>query len=306
MKLKLIYILVLLMSIACTKDPRDIQKKAVECTISGDHKCAEENYRWLLKQKPNDVVIQANMAFALTLQDKHTEAIELYQKLINEGEGTYDLFAYFAKSLQAAGREDEAITWNYRALSIVPNLVDVRSELAKLLVKNGRPYEALSLLASFDDYLETQGKGYYFKAQRISIAAALPSSPESAKTIVKAAKIDGHYYSVIIGKNGEPLSFMIDTGASHTTISRQTLETLGLSVPKEAKRVVMHTADNRQIDGQQFHLAKLQVGPYSLKNVQVIVCETCASLLGQTTLERFDLTTSKIDGVEFLAMKPRS
>ena len=291
---------------ACTKDPQDIRKKAVECVSSGDYKGAETNYRWLLKQKPNDGVIQANLAFVLTSQDKHTEAIIFYQKLINEGEGTYDLFAYFAKSLKAVGREDEAITWNYRALSIVPKLVDVRGDLAKLLVKKGRPYEALSLLASFDDHLEARGEDPYFKAQRIAIATALTASQESATIVVKAAKIDGHHYSVVMGKNGENRPFMVDTGASHTTMSRQVLETLGFSVPKEIKRVILQTADNRRIDGQQFVLAKLQVGPYSLINVHVVVCETCASLLGQTTLERFDLTTSKVDGVEFLTMKLRS
>ncbi len=295
----------LLMSVACDKNPQDIQKNAVECAKSGDYQGAEKNYRWLLKEKPNDVGIQANLAFTLTSQDKHTEAIPLYQKLINEGEGTYDLFIYFAKSLQAVGREDEAITWNYRVLSIMPKLVDIRGDLAKLLIKNGRPYEALSLLASFDNYLKTQGENPYFKARRISIMASLPTSAKQAKTIVKTAKIDGHYYSIIIGKNSETLSFMIDTGASHTTISRQDIEALGFAIPENTKNVVMQTADNRQVDGQQFIMENLQVGPYSLKNVPVVICENCAPLLGQTTLERFDLTTNEIDGVEFLTMVPR-
>ena len=306
MKLMSVFALALLL-VACAKDPQDIQEEAAKCMSSGDYKCAESNFRWLLKRKPSDVQIQANLAFALTSQDKHTEAISIYQKLINEGEGTYDFFAYFATSLNAVGREDDAITWNYRALSIVPRLVDVRGSLAKLLVKKGRPYEALSLLASFDDELESQGKAPYFKAQRIAITTTLLSAPsEIATSTLRAAKIGGHHYSIVIGKNDESLPFMIDTGASHTTMSPQTLDALGSTVPQDAKRITLQTADKREIVGRQFLLPRLQIGPYSLKSVQVVVCETCASLLGQTTLERFDLATSKVDGVDFLSLKLRS
>lgn len=303
-KLTIAFVLFFIL-VACTKNPQDIQKKAVKCLSSGDYECAESNYRWLVTQKPDDVRFQANLAFALTSQGKHAEAITLYQKLINEGEGAYDLFAYYARSLDAVGRDDDAITWNYRTLSIVPELVDVRGELAKLLIKRGRPYEALSLLTSFDSQLEIKGKHPYFAAKRIAITSTLPAPQENTTITHKTVKIGGHHYSVVIGEHGESLSFLIDTGASHTTMSPQALKIFSAAIPSDAKRIILQTADNRKIIGQEFILPTLQVGPYSLKNIKVVVCETCEPLLGQSTLERFDLATSNVGGVDYLTLKLR-
>ena len=123
-------------------------------------------------------------------------AVAQFKHSIEVGEGTYDLFAYYAESLRHLGRTDEAIDWSYKALSVVPRLVDVRGSLAKLLVVRHRPYEALSLLESFDADAVATGHPEYFGGQRISIesslasggvvdastaaASAPPASPESA------------------------------------------------------------------------------------------------------------------------------
>jgi clan AA aspartic protease (TIGR02281 family) len=291
--------------VACTRDPATVEKQAATHMGSGDFKDAEEEFRWLSLQRPKDTRFQANLAFALTEQDKDAEAIPIYSKLIDGGDGTYDLFAYYAKSLDGMGRDDDAITWNYRALMIVPQLVDVRENLAKILTRRGRPYEALSLLASFDSQLEEQGKNSYFEGQRIAIAAKLPPPAETSRSSIQATKIDGAYFTVAIGKNGESEPFLIDTGASHTTMSWEVLGKLGIQIPDVARQVGMETADSRQVMGRQFTIPRLQIGPYVLKNVPVVQCANCNSLLGQSTLERFDLATKKANGLEILSMRLR-
>ena len=52
-------------------------------------------------------------------------------------------------------------------------------------------------------------------------------------------------------------------------------------------------------------IPRLQVGPFVLKNVDVVVCENSSSLLGQTTLDRFDMATSRTEGVDFISLKLR-
>lgn len=291
---------------ACKKDPQVVMQDAAKAMGSGDYETAEDNFRWLLERTPGDTTLQANLAFALTSQGKHDEAIAMYRKLVGGGEGTYDLFAYYAKSLDAAGKLDEAITWNYRALTLVPQLVDVRGELAKQLVKKGRPFEALSLLASFDDELESNDKPAYFKAQRIAISSALPAPVAGgADTTLKAVNLAGHFYAVVVADRDVSLPFMIDTGATHTTMSNETLQSLGARVPASAHTVALETADGRTVYGQEFVLPNLQVGPYALKDIKVVTCENCESLLGQTSLERFDLKTAKTDGLDILTMTLR-
>jgi clan AA aspartic protease (TIGR02281 family) len=303
-------ILVLLLAlplVACNKDPKAVMQDAVKAMDAGDYADAAENYRWLLERSPKDARLQANLAFALTSQGKDAEAIDIYAKLVTGGEGSYDLFAFYAKSLESVGRTDDAITWNYRALSLVPQLVDVRGDLAKTLVKAGRPFEAMSLLASFDGELQDKGRAPFFRAQRIAIASSLPREPKVLGSIptFEAVSIGGHFYTVAVGTNGESLPLLIDTGATHTTMTREAFEMLGLKVPRTIRYAGLRTADGRHVAGQQFTAPVFQVGPHLLRDLQIVLCEDCASLLGQSALERFDMKTTSSDGLEILSMSLR-
>lgn len=292
---------------ACSKEPATVLQESAEAMRTGQYEDAEDGFRWLLERTPDDAKLQANLAFALTRQGKHAEALPMYKTLVGAGEGTYDLFAYYAKSLDGAGQAEDAILWNYRALAIVPQLVDVRGDLAKLLVKHGRAYEALALLASFDGQLEAQGRNGYFEGQRIAIASQLPApaAGDAAKPF-RAISVDGHFYTVAVGKGGETMPLLIDTGATHTVASPDALELLGITVPVDARWITMQTADGRAIQGREFTLPTLQVGPHVLTDVTLVSCGNCAPLLGQSTLARFDLATSKAEGLDVLTMTPRA
>jgi len=296
----------ILLLAACSREPAAVLQEAAEAMGTGDYARAEDDFRWLLKRTPDDTKLQANLAFALTQQGKHEEALPLYESLVRGGDGTYDLFAFYAKSLDATGHGDDAILWNYRALSVVPQLVDVRGNLAKLLVKHDRPFEALSLLASFDEQLEQKGRDPYFTGQRIAIASALPPPDATgAPAPVKAVKIEGHFHTVAIGKNDASLPLLVDTGASHTTFSPEALRSLNLGNWGPATPIRLQTADGRNVSGREFTLPQLQIGPHVLQNVTIVTCDHCASLLGQSTLERFDLKTAKVDGLEVMTMTLR-
>ena len=291
-----------LLLLSCNLDAPALLRLAAHSSNRGDHRGAENYYRRAAQKQPGEAFPRANLAFALTSQNKHLEAIPIYAQLIQEGEGTYDLFAWYARSLEAAGRDREAVLWNYRALMIVPKLVDVRSRLAKLLVREGRPHEALALLASFDDDLERQGADPYFKGQILAIAANLPPAEEAPGAVTTLAGLDGHYFVTVTGSREAPLPFMIDTGATHTSMSTRTFQALGLTMPKETQPIVAVMADRRKIQGSRFTLPTLQVGPFRLHQVPVAVFPEGAPLLGQSTLERFDMSTSRHEGVAFLTL----
>ncbi|MES1191758.1 MAG: aspartyl protease family protein [Steroidobacter sp.] len=296
----------LLLVISCQKTPNDVLRDAVQDAGAGNYEGAEDKFRWLLQKSPDDDRLKANLAFMLTKENKHAEAIALYQQLIKSGDGTYDLFAYYADSLQASGNDEEAIAWDYRALAVAPTLVDVRGKLAKLLVKTDRPYEALTLLASFDGNLEQQGHAPYFSGQRIAIQSSLPETASVDTLTMRSPKLESHFYAVVFGKNDAAVPFMIDTGASYITMSNRTLTKLGFEVPGNARRVVMMTADRRKVDGRMFQLRHIRVGPFALDNVAVVVSDNAMPLLGQSALDRFDLNTQKISNTEFLTLSQRA
>jgi predicted aspartyl protease len=76
-------------------------------------------------------------------------------------------------------------------------------------------------------------------------------------------------------------------------------------VPGTTRYAGLRTADGRDIAGQQFTAAVFRIGPHTLKDLPIVLCEDCASLLGQSALERFDLETTKVDGLEILSMTLR-
>jgi tetratricopeptide (TPR) repeat protein len=153
--------------------------EATVCLQRRDLPCAEANLRGYIKQYPNDSESTALLAITLTREGKHRESLPFYARAVAAGQVTYDLFAFYAKSLDATGNLDAAIMYNSKALQIVPGLVDVRGDLARQLVRKGKPDEAIALLKWFDAYLKQRGQGPYFTAQIAAIREGQKAAPDA-------------------------------------------------------------------------------------------------------------------------------
>ncbi|MHB8425547.1 MAG: hypothetical protein ACYDB9_10445 [Gammaproteobacteria bacterium] len=149
-------LLLMLVLFGCSqtpKTPAELQKSALECMRNQDLECAEQDWRAYVRLRPNDGAAFARLGIVQNQRSEDAQAVASFQKAIALGEGTYDLFYYYANSLANLGKTDAAIDWYYKTLDVVPSLVDARGNLAKLLVQKKRYFEALALLAAFDDHL---------------------------------------------------------------------------------------------------------------------------------------------------------
>jgi tetratricopeptide (TPR) repeat protein len=135
------------------KTPAELKKDAIACMRNQDFECAEGDWQAYVKLRPNDGSAFASLGIVQNQRSEDAQAVASFQKAIALGEGTYDLFYYYTDSLANLGKTDQAIDWYYKALDVVPSLVDARGNLAKLLVQKKRYFEALALQASFDDHL---------------------------------------------------------------------------------------------------------------------------------------------------------
>ena len=150
----------------CEKTPpAELKSDAIQCMRDNDLSCAERRWEEYLDVQPNDAAAVATLGIVQSKQGEDQDAVVNLQKAIGLGEGTYDLFGAYAQSLGRLGKTDEAIDWSYKALAVVPALVDVRGNLAKLLVQKQRPYEALGLLSAFDEHMQAIGRQPYFQGQ---------------------------------------------------------------------------------------------------------------------------------------------
>lgn len=286
----------------------EMRDRIGKCERDVDLPCAQETLQALLKKNPDDVTARAHLGLVMAHRDDDAHAVVEFQRAIDGGEGTYDLFAWYADSLARLGRNDEAIEWSYRSLSLVPNLVDVRGKLARLLVARGRPYEALSLLESYDAAAVAKGRDGYFEGQRIAIESALSTAATGAAAAPASLRLpvmEGHFYAPVALGIGRPVAFMVDTGATTTTVTPELLADAKVDYRVVQAVVTMTTADGRHVNAQGIAISTLRIGPYVFHDVPAVKCEHCAALLGQASLSHFDLRSTRTQGVEFLTMTPR-
>jgi len=291
----------------CEKTPpAELEADARQCMQDNDLSCAERRWKEYLDVQPNEASALATLGIVQSQQGEDADAVVNLQQAISQGEGTYDIFAAYAQSLGRLGRTDEAIDWSYKTLAIVPSLVDVRGDLAKLLVKKQRPYEALGLLSAFDEHLQAIGQQPYFEGQRIAIESAAkpqPGSPE--KDQLRLTRMDGNFMVPVTLGEAPVSDFVVDTGATFTTVSEQFLKDSKAKYSVAVTSLPLRIADGRSVQGRGVTVDVLKVGPFTMHDVQVVVCHGCQLLLGQAALSRFDLSSSKVQGVEFLTLKPR-
>ena len=291
----------------CEKTPpAELKADARQCMQDNDLSCAERRWKEYLDVQPNDAAAVATLGIVQSQQGEDADAVTNLQQAIGQGEGTYDIFAAYAQSLGRLGKTDEAIDWSYKTLAIVPSLVDVRGDLAKLLVKKQRPYEAIGLLSAFDEHLQAMGQQPYFAGQLIAIeSAAKPQSGSPEKDQFKVTRMDGNFMVPVTLGEAPVSDFVVDTGATFTTVSEQFLKDSKVHYQLAVESLPMRIADGRSVQARGVTVDSLKVGPFVIHDVQVVVCEGCQLLLGQAALSRFDLSSSKVQGVEFLTLKPR-
>ena len=288
--------------------PNDYKNAAIKCLQQRALECAEGNWVYYLRFRPTDANAVANYAMVMAQREKYEAAIPQFEKAIDLGEGTYSLFASYADSLAKVGRTNDAIDWSYKALTVVPSLVDVRGKLAQLLLLQKRRHEALALLTSFDAHLESQGHPPYFAGQRIAIESAIEragAASAAEQAALRLPKLGDHFFAPVTIGEARPAAFLLDTGASRTTFSEELLASSKAVHKVTRTDVAMKTADGRVVKARLVNIDSVKLGGFVLKNVSAIVCRACEPLLGQATLSQFDIKSTRVQGVEFVTLVPR-
>lgn len=286
----------------------DFRAQASRCVQLGDLKCQEISWRDYSRVRPDDPEGAARLGIVLNRRGKHQEAVDEIGRAVTLGAGSYDLFAYYADSHEKLGHLDEAIEWSYKSLSVAPDLVDVRGRLAQWLVKAKRPYEALSLLQSFDDRMTARGTTPYFAGQRISIETAISRAEgekSSERSVLRLPVFKDHFFAPVTIGASKPRAFMVDTGASRTSLSEAMLAESKVAYRVTDPQLKMRTADGRVVSARGIVLDALKVGPFELRNVPAIACGECIPLLGQASLSQFDMQSVRTQGVDFLLLARR-
>ncbi len=126
-----------------------------------------------------------------------------------------------------------------------------------------------------------------FIAQQYQPQMQVSSSGQGSEITLPRAR-DGHFR--INGSiNGEPVVFLLDTGASTITVNNALAEKLNLP---RGDIFIAQTA-NGDIQGYQSKLNRLSFGPFEFENVSVGVVPNLGNevLLGMNVIRQFDIRT---------------
>lgn len=284
-----------------------LKERALVCQARGDYACADNMWTRYLEVGSEDHGARATLGMIKTQRGDDPGAIREFERALSSGTGGYDLFAYYARSLSRVGRTSEAISWYHGALTAVPSLVDVRRELSHLLLAQGRHFEALAVLEAFDAKRELNGQPAYFAADRVAVQDAIRTnkSETTPPGEFRLAAVGGHFFVPVALGWARSTPFMVDTGATVVSVSSKALNESGVQYRVVDGNAQVTVADGRKVPARLLLLERLQVGPYLLRDVKAVSCDTCAALLGASAISKFDLKSSKEHGTEFLSFVPR-
>lgn len=134
--------------------------------------------------------------------------------------------------------------------------------------------------------------GYSFRHDAALLGQRLMSEINPSAGIAETssirfkASVDGHY-NVDAIVNGEPVRFLVDTGASDVVLSPADARRLGFQ-PEDMSFTRVYNTANGTVQGAPVRLGRIEVGPIRVDDVRASVngADLGRSLLGTSFLER--------------------
>ncbi|CUJ92916.1 clan AA aspartic protease [Ruegeria denitrificans] len=120
-----------------------------------------------------------------------------------------------------------------------------------------------------------------------STVGPAPQMTVTGETIEVPRAYDGHYYLPVV-VNGEPITFLVDTGASQIVLSDQDARRIGID-PDQLNYLGRASTANGEVRTAPVRLDSLELGPITDHGVAAWVNEgdLRQSLLGMDYLHRF-------------------
>jgi clan AA aspartic protease (TIGR02281 family) len=159
----------------------------------------------------------------------------------------------------------------------------------------------------FTDSLKNIPEKFRSKVTRLKTSGPAPTPIPDDKTLVKFQKQGELMVVQALLNEKTAAKFVVDTGASYTTISQAMANQLGLNLENASTVIPLQTA-NGVIEAPLVSVGSLEVGGFALKDLTVVVHDVfpdpnIAGLLGLNFLSQFHLGIDSKNGILYLEKK---
>lgn len=136
---------------------------------------------------------------------------------------------------------------------------------------------------------------------RVAVELGLRDGVQADGTL-RVPRDDGGHFSVTATVNGQDVRFMIDSGATTTSMSGAAARSAGVDVSEDGFPVVVETA-NGTAEMRRARIGRLSVGPIKRQDFPVLVSDTLGdtNLLGMNFLDT--LKSWRVEG-DTLVLNP--
>lgn len=264
---------------------------------------AADTYRSALAVDPKNLVAHVNLGLLYYDVLDLDRAIYHLRSAVEIDPGSYEAHRTLGLALERQGSPAEAEPMLRRTFELAPGTperADAARNLARVLERLDRKFDAAEVLSGLMHETETAPERERV-AQRIARLrresdASAPLLPEEAVE-VRFRPWGGTIPVKALLNEKVPAAFLVDTGASYTTISSSLAHELGIEGLDKRPRVRFRAASG-DIDAPLVKVGSLRIHDAYVEDLTVAVCDTCGDglidgLLGLNFLQRFKV---EIDG----------
>jgi tetratricopeptide (TPR) repeat protein len=284
--------------------PKQLKEWGAICNSLQDWRCSERVFARLVNKDPSSKTGLANYGMSLAHQQKWAEAHKAFETYFLESGAAYDVMFWQAKTLARLGRNSEALEWYYKALSKRPHNAEIVLEAVDHLMLMARFGEALSVVASFTN--GAPDKDPFWNSKVASIKEKMFDSKREVAT-VSEAPVETMRLPAIIGKNHFlPIHVGADAGFQFFIVDS---ESPVLTMPREVLQQLWQMNGLKSGvplgSARRVQLPELVIGPWTLKDIDVVICQSCRPRLGRLALETLAMETFLEDQMEFLLISKK-
>ena len=280
------------------------------CNSIQNYECSSEHFQEALSMSPKHLSSMGNLAIAQSHLEDFAQATTAFEHYFQAGGLAYDVMHFYARHLIKNGQFDRGVQWLYRSLSVHTSNQEVANELIDRLTLEEKFYEALSLTGALVEVDPTTRD--FWKSKQMSLMQFLETQTSLKKetqsgvtddtTSIHIPSLDGKSFFVPVRFDATtPWNlFLIDRGESQIVVSAEILSKWSYELYEKLKPQLQDPKAK-----VKFELKQLRVGPWTLENVEAILCEKCQSRLGRAIFNHLDVQKGQDQISDFITIQPR-